>query len=109
MSLALFPILQPAPEPWVRLSAVGCKTRQHWRHESGWEIRHCGHPTAHWPYYLIDPAHPDDMTMTHNGKGVRHLDTAKTAVVRIVAGELHTTEEQCVRGIRRIVEVHIEA
>jgi hypothetical protein len=26
-----------------------------YRHEAGWRIEHCGHPTALWPYLLIDP------------------------------------------------------
>lgn len=26
-----------------------------WRHSSGWIVRHCGHPTAHFPYYAIAP------------------------------------------------------
>lgn len=25
-------------------------------HVDGWKIQHCGHPTALWPYLLIDPA-----------------------------------------------------
>lgn len=24
-------------------------------HRAGWRIEHCGHPTALWPYLLIDP------------------------------------------------------
>lgn len=39
---------------WVRLrGGVGGR----WRHEAtGWEVRHCGHPTALWPYF---GKHPD--------------------------------------------------
>lgn len=24
-------------------------------HRAGWRIEHCGHPTALWPYLLLDP------------------------------------------------------
>lgn len=41
-----------AREGWERLSQPGDKCRAHWRHTaSGWEVFHCGHPTANWPYY----------------------------------------------------------
>lgn len=37
------------PRPWTtKLSA-------HWRHSSGWELVHCGHPTANYPWALYDP------------------------------------------------------
>jgi hypothetical protein len=36
---------------WVRLRG-GCGGV--WLHESsGWEVKHCGHPTALWPYYGV--------------------------------------------------------
>lgn len=40
---------------WTRLSTPGDKLRSMWRHESGILVRHCGHPTAIRPYYLIHP------------------------------------------------------
>lgn len=41
---------------WTRLSPRGAMTCcGHFRHTSGWEILHCGHPTANWPYYLVAP------------------------------------------------------
>lgn len=55
---------------WIRLSAPGDKCGAHWLHTSSdWQIRHCGHPTANWPYYAIDPDHPTRATVTHNGLG----------------------------------------
>lgn len=36
------------PRPWGKLQA-------HWTHRSGWVLRHCGHPTAHWSWMLFDP------------------------------------------------------
>ncbi len=26
-----------------------------YEHTAGWRIEHCGHPTALWPYLLLDP------------------------------------------------------
>jgi hypothetical protein len=37
---------EPDPTPLFRR----CYT-----HKDGWKIQHCGHPTALWPYLLIDP------------------------------------------------------
>lgn len=34
--------------PWSKLNAT-------WRHRDGWELRHCGHPTALTPWALYDP------------------------------------------------------
>jgi hypothetical protein len=36
------------PKPWGELAA-------RWAGPDGWELRHCGHPTAHWPWALYDP------------------------------------------------------
>lgn len=30
--------------------------RRNYNHKDGWTIRHCGHPTALWPYILRNPA-----------------------------------------------------
>lgn len=37
------------PRPWR-------KTTARWLHVDGWEIQHCGHPTALWPWALYDAA-----------------------------------------------------
>lgn len=40
---------------WTRLSLPGSKTSQRWVHDaSGWHVEHCGHPTANWPYVVLD-------------------------------------------------------
>jgi len=36
------------PKPWSKLHAQ-------WLHTSGWTMRHCGHPTAHFPWMLLPP------------------------------------------------------
>lgn len=50
---------------WERLRG-GCGGI--WRHvASGWVVRHCGHPTALWPYYgkrsLTEPDNDDKSNM----------------------------------------------
>lgn len=35
-------------KPWTKLHA-------RWRHKDGWELHHCGHPTANHPWALYDP------------------------------------------------------
>ncbi len=66
---------------FVRLGRAG-KTSTHLLHvSSGWEIRHCGHPTANWPYYLVDPSAPDEIVIAPNGRGFRLLAEAKDAVL----------------------------
>jgi hypothetical protein len=29
---------------------------QTYSHRDGWHLSHCGHPTALWPWLLVDPA-----------------------------------------------------
>lgn len=43
---------------WERNSrpAAGVFCDRNYTHKDGWKIEHCGHPTANWPYLLIDPA-----------------------------------------------------
>ncbi len=44
---------------WTRLPGVGGKCGATFLHKSGWRVRHCGHPTAIWPYYGIPPNSTD--------------------------------------------------
>lgn len=83
------------PHPWSKCAAE-------WRHTSGWVLRHCGHPTALWPWFAIDPAHPNACTMTHNGLGFADLEAASTQIGAVLAGELVATSSRCVPGVRRI-------
>lgn len=73
-----------SPSMWERLSAAGDKCSGHWRHASGWEVRHCGHPTANWPYYAVDME--GRMVLASNGRGFRTLDEAQAEVERRVGG-----------------------
>jgi hypothetical protein len=90
---------------WTRLSKPGCKCSALWRHDpSGWLVQHCGHQTAIWPYYLVDPAFPESATMTHNGRGFTALLAAFEAVEGIVEGTCVATNENCVPGVRRVLK-----
>ena len=66
---------------WTRLRG-GCAGV--WQHTSGWLVRHCGHPTALWPYYGISPS--GEMFLAPNGHGFRRLALAQKAVEMSVAG-----------------------
>jgi len=98
------PRQQRGGEPgWIRLSPPGDKCNAHWRHDaSGWEVEHCGHPTANWPYFATDPAYPLDATVTHNGRGFRTLKAAFAAIEAVLRGELVATNARCRLGTRRI-------
>jgi len=80
---------------WVRLSAPGNKLGATWEHPSGWQVHHCGHPTANWPYYAVDPTDNGRLYVTHNGKGFRTLVAAFAAVEGVLVGELVATDEGC--------------
>jgi len=69
----------------------------------GWEVRHCGHPTANWPYHLTDPEAPNDVIVTHNGQGFRRLIDAMAAVEMIGGGMMIATAEGCNPGTRRVI------
>ena len=88
---------------WTRLSAPGNKCGGHWQHDSSdWRVRHCGHPTANWPYYAVDPEHPERSTMMHNGLGFQNLVTALEHVEAVLAGTAIATNERCGMATRRI-------
>ncbi len=41
---------------WRVLPRVSGHFGRDYEHAAGWRIEHCGHPTALWPYLLLDPA-----------------------------------------------------
>lgn len=56
------------------------KTRPgEWVHVSGWCVRHCGHPTALWPYYGI-PAGGGPMELSPSGYAFSTLNEAQEAM-----------------------------
>ena len=56
-----------------------------WRHTSGFEVRHCGHPTANWPYYVLSTA--GEMFVHPCGYAFRLLAEAQDAVERFLKVE----------------------
>lgn len=40
---------------WTALRRVPNTCGRGYVHTAGWSIQHCGHPTANWPYLLVDP------------------------------------------------------
>jgi len=90
---------------WTRLSAAGCKLSTTWRHDaSGWLVKHCGHQTANWPFYLVDPNYSESLTMSHNGRGFLGARKGIEAVEAILAGSMVATNDSCVPGVRRVVK-----
>jgi hypothetical protein len=87
---------------WTRLSRAGDKCSARWQHSSGWQLRHCGHPTANWPYFLIDPARPELVIVSFNGRGFKNLEIAQYAIELLAANQIAVTTEDCADGIGRI-------
>lgn len=88
---------------WTRLSQPGNKCRTHWVHDaSNWQLRHCGHPTANWPYYLINPTSLCTV-VSFNGLGFKTLAVSMDAVEGVLSGAFTLTSEECVYGIERIL------
>jgi len=54
-------------------------------HPSGWQIRHCGHPTAHWPWYALAPT--GERVCSESGFAWRKLAEAHEHVDQAIAGE----------------------
>lgn len=73
------------PEGWTDTSIGPSKTDLRRRHVSGWEVRHCGHPTANWPY----AAYHDDgrALVSGNGRGWIALADAMAEVERAAKQE----------------------
>lgn len=83
-------IVVPEPAPrhgeWTRHpSPIGSKGARYVLEGTGYQVQHCGHPTANWPYYGITPDGRD--IFTHNGKGFRLLEEAKAAIEALARGE----------------------
>lgn len=94
------------PAGWERLSRPGDKTSTHWRHRSGWQVRHCGHPTANYPYHAEDPAHPGILVVERDGRGFRNLAQARAAVEGVEAGTHESVEGPPSNKFGRVFRVH---
>lgn len=89
---------------WTRLSRPGDKCAARWRHDAtGWMVVHCGHPTANWPYYLVDPRCPGRATVTFNGLGFKTLNMAMQTAEDVLDGTAVATNDRCGERTRRVV------
>lgn len=73
------------PPAWTRSGKGKCNMR--YTHPSGWLVYHCGHPTANWPYAVVDPQgllHTSGDTC-ELGYAFRRLDDAIAHVERHLA------------------------
>ncbi len=80
--LALFHLSAAAPRPpaWQKIRSGnhgGCGAV--WEHASGWQLIHCGHPTANFPWYGVSPDGRERL-IHPNGMAFRLLRDAKAAV-----------------------------
>lgn len=69
-------------------TGTGCF--RNYKHPSGWEIGHCGHPTALWPWAVIDPQgriHTSG-AKCDLGYAFAHVEDAVAHVLRHLRGEL---------------------
>lgn len=67
---------------WTRRSPPGDKLAAHWEHlRSGWSVRHCGHPTANYPYTAFSP--DGYQAVAPNGRGFTTLQRAMAAVEQL--------------------------
>ena len=81
------------PPAWKDLSTPRCgHIGAHWEHFSGWQVHHCGHQTALYPYYAISPDGREPIVAA-NGRGFRSLAAAKQAIELLTAGRAVLTED----------------
>ena len=65
------------PEPWRRVDPYRGKLGSIYAHPAGYTIKHCGHPTAIWPYGLYDQG--GDFIPAPNGRAFSSLAAAPAA------------------------------
>lgn len=79
----------------------------------GFVIKHCGHQTASWPYYLLPPSdfHIEGVELkadhrivvvSHNGLGFQTAKAARSVVDDVVEGRATITIENCVQDLARV-------
>ena len=80
-------------EGWERLGRRG-KLDAVYRHgDTGWEVRHCGHPTAIRPYYAVSPAHPGNLVVAFNCIAFTRLTVALDYVEAVLDGDLVVSDD----------------
>ena len=79
------PELVTAELVWVRYAgSLGKLDTVHVHARSGWQIHHCGHPTANFPYYIWKPD-GERLLNPGNGRGFQRLALAKAFVEAMAA------------------------
>lgn len=73
-------------------------------HPSGWQIVHCGHPTANWPYYLSAPDR-NETIVSFNGRGFRSVCICTHIIEQILAGTFRISVENCCSNIAIVENV----
>lgn len=76
------------------------------RRPSGWRLEHCGHPTAHWPYYLKAPAGHElegCTIVSFNGLGFQTKRAASAVLDDIESGLVEVTRERCGGVTARVI------
>ena len=89
------PTVDVAPPIWERIaSPIGRLSTTYLHRPSGYVVRHCGHPTANFPYYIETPEGAN--IYAPNGRGFQRLDLAKQHVEATTAqaGATARTKEQ---------------
>jgi hypothetical protein len=80
------------------------KTGRFDRHDAtGWEIHHCGHPTANWPWYAISPS--GEHFASDGGYAWRTLGKAHEHVEDLIAGKRVGSQRFFSAGYTRAVLV----
>jgi hypothetical protein len=80
--------MAPRNKRWNNISAVKghkCFAKYEMVDHPGYVIRHCGHPTALWPYYGTTPG--GETILAPNGRGFGHLADAQAAMEKLADAE----------------------
>ena len=80
-----------------------------WFHAAGWFVHHCGHPSAHFPWYITHVSAPKVGIFTFNGRGFASVYVARFAVEGLVAGFLEASSDRCAPGILRVLTRKVAA
>ena len=94
---------------WSKLTPDHSGKFAEWKHESGWHLQHCGHPTALFPWQAFDP--DGVILLAPYCKCFRRLLEAMEAVEAVIAGSPTRPIEIALRGLplehgRFLVSIH---
>lgn len=98
--------MRPQPVNWERVGGQPGRKDGIFEHSSGWQVQHCGHPTANWPYFVTAPAGHEMAgycITSFNGLGFVSIVAARTAVELVAAGRVEVTRRRCVGNAARIM------